>query len=113
MGILLAVFIVPQAAGAALRVEGEVPEVAPLQPAPEGEFPNYERSINSESQPPLPGSDNFNEPERETASTAPVGNTAAGSPSVPGRAAPWWPAAILLLAIAAVVGVVYFRKPHD
>lgn len=103
----------PAQGRAALSVEGRIPENQPLQPAPVEQAPNYERSINSEPQPPLPGSDNFIEPERETASTAPVGNTAAGSPSAPGRAAPWWPAAILLLVIAAVVGVVYFRKPHD
>lgn len=69
--------------GAALVPKGSMPEVQPLQPKPQGTFPNYEHNINSPPDDPnvqAPRAEDAANPNAQKEGGAPQNQAPGGNP---------------------------------
>jgi len=107
---ILILLIFPFVTQGAVSVKGEVPQNAPLQPAPEGQEPNIKGNINFKSIETVESSD-----VEEQGSQTGGENTGSEDPSstkgdvVKENKNSSWTGVLLFLVFGAILGYVYFR----
>lgn len=107
---ILILFIFPFVTQGAVSVKGEVPQNAPLQPAPEGQEPNIKGNINFKSTETVDNAD----AEEQGSQTGGENIGSEDSSSTKGNVVDEnknssWTGVLLFLVFGAILGYVYFR----